>query len=458
LLVRRTHNNTGAVETGVVATRSTTKAEDATADAPVAVAAASAAKVRSEVPSTAVALPETHADSSPPSLAVSRLRAASPLSGAAVSGPVGRSRRRVALLYAEGETGLAAMFKLRTPATRPVEIFGGTAKAVEKVQSGLKWLEIHQFKNGSWSLHDFDRECDRKQRSKGYGSVRSDVAATGFALLPFLGYGHTHRKGDYRELVDRGLKWLVAGQQKSGELTTGKEGNARMYSHGIAAIARCEAYGMTKDPALRGPAQKSIDFIAAAQHRGGGGWRYQPGQPGDTSVFGWQIMALKSAEMAGLKVPDATLSQARKWLQRVEGNGRNRGQAGYTNRNPKLEMTAEAMLCKAYLGAPRNDSTLRAGADHLLKNLPRKNQQTSYYWYYGTQIMFHLQGNYWKQWNGALQNMLIETQRTSGPAAGTWDPRDNWERSGGRIYSTCMRLLMLEAYYRHLPLYQALER
>src|SRR5205823_4456771 len=89
-----------------------------------------------------------------------------------------------------------------------------------------------------------------------------------------------------------------------------------MYAHGLAAIAMCEAYGMTSDPVLRGSAQRAIDFIRAAQSDNGG-WRYQPREGGDTSVVGWQVMALKSGQMAGLIVDDSrnpTLARASRWL------------------------------------------------------------------------------------------------------------------------------------------------
>jgi hypothetical protein len=39
---------------------------------------------------------------------------------------------------------------------------------------------------------------------------------------------------------------------------------------------------------------------------------------------------------------------------------------------------------------------------------------------------------------------------------GTWDPKDQWEKGGGRIYATSLRILMLEVYYRHLLLYQVI--
>jgi hypothetical protein len=76
--------------------------------------------------------------------------------------------------------------------------------------------------------------------------------------------------------------------------------------------------------------------------------------------------------------------------------------------------------------------------------------------------MFHLQGPHWQTWNATTRDLLVNTQQTEGPAAGSWDPerpvKDAWGRSGGRLYVTCLHLLMLEVYYRHLPLYDDLDR
>ena len=213
---------------------------------------------------------------------------------------------------------------------------------------------------------------------------------------------------------------------------------------------------MSQDDSLRDTAQRAIDFIANVQHPKSGGWRYNPGDEGDTSVFGWQIMALKSGQMARLNVPQATLDKAKTWLERVGGQGDQLGRFGYNNRSPRLAMTGEALLSLQYLGSPRNDPRLLGGSDYLARNPPPKD--TSYYWYYATQVMFHMQGDYWRRWNAALRDQLVETQVKTGSMAGTWDPKDNWEKSGGRIYATSLRLLMLEVYYRHLPLYHSLEQ
>jgi len=367
-----------------------------------------------------------------------------------------RPARAPETLYASDSVGLQAMFSMRQGDAKKLilKAYGGNDAALESIQRGLSWLATHQFEDGRWSLHQFDQCCKGHEKCSGHGNIQSDAAATGFALLPFLGDGHTHQSGNYQQIIQRGLDWLVAQQTESGELTTGKEGIGRMYSHAIATIALCEAYGMTKDPKLQEPTQRAVQFIIDAQHEPSGGWRYNPNEHADTSVVGWQVMALKSAEMAGVNLPKNKLNLIDKWLDQVEATGERQGQYGYQDRNPKIAMTAEALLCREYLGMSQDHPSLIKGADYMLEHLPQEGKETSYYWYYGTQTMFHLQGDYWNQWNQALQNLLIETQVKEGALTGTWNPKDEWEQRGGRIYATSLRVLMLEAPYRHLPLYK----
>jgi hypothetical protein len=371
-----------------------------------------------------------------------------------------RLARGPGLLPAEEKVGLQAMFSHRQGDTKlaAVETFGGNDQTLAAVRRGLSWFEAHQHADGYWSFNRFYNQ-EPGQNYSGQGSLQADAAATGFGLLPFLGDGHTHLAGDHQAAVRKALQWLVKHQRPDGDLSWHVEGKWLMYCHAIPAIAVCEAYGMTKDPDLQGPAQRAVDFIVKAQNKALGGWRYQPGVDSDTSVIGWQVMALKSAQMAALSVPDATLGGVRMWLDRVAGNGNERGQFRYQpNGKFTSAMTAEGLLCRQYLGADRTHPQLQAGAAYLLKHLPQNGQENSYYWYYGTQVMYHMQGDYWPQWNTALRDLLVRSQRKEGPLAGTWDPADQYEWQSGRIYGTSLRLLMLSVYYRHLPLYQVLER
>ncbi len=335
--------------------------------------------------------------------------------------------------------------------------FGGNDETLATIHRGLTWIEQHQASDGHWGLHDFHECCRDHQKCDGRGSTNSDAAGTALALLPLLGDGNTHQHGTYKDTVARGIGWLVKQQKPDGNFFTGGEANSLMYSHAIATIAICECYNMSGDLSLRIPAQRGIDFIIASQDLRSGGWRYQPREQADTSVVGWQVMALKSGQMADLNVTPKSLQEAHRWLDSVAGANSQLGQYAYQNGRFNLAMTAEAILCLEYLGQDRSSGSMVQGAKYLVENLPQAGRETSYYWYYATQALFHLQGEPWQQWNAAIHPLLIDSQRKEGPLAGTWDARDQWEQRGGRIYSTSLRLLMLEVYYRHLPIYNVIE-
>ncbi|MBS0210974.1 MAG: hypothetical protein JSS27_18680 [Planctomycetes bacterium] len=357
--------------------------------------------------------------------------------------------------------------------------YGGTEGTERAVELGLAFLARVQSADGSWSLHAFNAGAETGDPS---GMImQSNTAGTGLALLAFLGAGYTHTDGKYRDVVGRGLQHLVSRQKPDGDLFVPLDQrsalNVWLYSHGIASIALCEAYGMTRDAQLRAPAQNALNFIIAAQHPTDGGWRYAPRQGSDTSVSGWQVMALKSGELAGLAVPSTTYAKVSHWLDEAQGAGGDPAHYAYrprstqaSQREPSRVMTAEALLMRQYLGWRRDQPSMVEGARWLGRQLPEygrataarpSGQRDAYYWYYATQVMFQMQGEYWEQWNGALRTLLVDSQVQSGPLAGSWDPArpvpDRWGEFGGRIYITALDLLMLEVYYRHLPIYQTLE-
>jgi len=352
---------------------------------------------------------------------------------------------------------------------------GGSEASERAVEAGLDFLARHQNPDGSWSLHDFWQGRPGYENA-GAGQMHSDTAATGLSLLAFLGAGYTHTDGKYRPVIARGLAYLVGNQVSDGDLFVPQDEksniNVWLYSHGIASIALCEAYGMTRDATLREPAQRALSFIVSAQNPTEGGWRYAPRQGSDTSVSGWQLMALKSGELAGLQVPPECYQRVTAWLDGAQAQA---NPAVYVyrpkakqphQRTPSRVMTAEALLMRQYLGWRRDNPYMQAGADYLRTNLPvwdsaEGPQRDSYYWYYATQVMFQVGGSHWEEWNGRLRALLVDSQVHEGQLGGSWEPLgttpDRWGREGGRIYVTAMHLLMLEVYYRHLPLYQNLE-
>ena len=330
---------------------------------------------------------------------------------------------------------------------------GGTSATEAAVARGLEWLARHQEPAGHWSLHKFNAHPGCTCQNPGQSIT--DAGATALALLPFLGAGQTHIAGMYKDEVRAGLDFLLDNQAPDGDLSTGARGNTRLYTHGQAAIVLCEAYMMSGDQRLKQPAQNAITFIIAAQHHQGG-WRYNPGQPGDTSVVGWQIMALQSARAAGLQVPNSVLQKANQFLNSVQAP--NQLYAYQPRVSPTHVMTAEAILCRYYLGHRRNASTIATGINHLIDNhLPNRSGENIYYLYYGTQVMHHYGGPEWDLWNDQMRELLISTQHSNGHRRGSWTPKENHDRQGGRLYATAMAICCLEVYYRHLPIFRQFE-
>lgn len=336
--------------------------------------------------------------------------------------------------------------------------YGGTEASEAAVALGLEWLAQHQNPDGSWSFDHADGPCKGRCRDAGVFS-NARLGATGMALLPFLGAGVTHRDGKYKKNVQSGLYYLSKHRRttRNGAALTDA---GRFYSHGIATIALCEAYAMTRDRELFAPAQQALDYITYAQDPIGGGWRYEPAQPGDTSVLGWQFMALHSGRMAYLSIPAKTFRGVHHFLDNDQiqyDDG-----AGYNYQHPSPRdnpaTTSIGLLCRMYLGWPRDNAALERGVRRLGEIGP--SPTNIYYNYYATQVLHHYEGELWDQWNKVMREQLIQTQSRDGHEAGSWHfhPGADWPpsgiREGGRMYCTAMSIMILEVYYRHMPLYQ----
>jgi len=370
------------------------------------------------------------------------------------------------------EVASVESFKRRVMRTRgsgaptPAGVVGPETE--EAIERGLRFLAACQTPEGHWSLQGHGEQV----------MLRSDTAATGLCLLSFQGAGYTHMQHQYAAVVASGLQAMVAMQQPDGNLYRREDPisdqNVAFYSHGIAALALCEAYGMTGDESLREPAQAAIDYIVNTQHIERGGWRYQPQVSSDTSVSGWMMMALKSGELAGLTVPQSAYDGIERWLDSAKMSPTRGDRYRYNpfapnttaqrhGRDVTPSMTAVAMLMRMYGGWSREEPDMQSAADYLATYPPAVGDEKTpfrdtYYWYYATQVMFHMGGKHWDDWNQQLKPILIDGQVKSGPQEGSWDPKlpvpDRWSIHAGRLYLTTLNLLSLEVYYRHLPIYE----
>ncbi len=215
---------------------------------------------------------------------------------------------------------------------------GGNEASEKAVEAALKWLARHQNADGGWNLH-LDAPCDGKCT---HGSIHSDpqrAAATGLAILCFLGAGYTHQDGPYQKVVHDGLYYLlqIAKTDKRGAHFHQPIAQFSMYEHGIATLALCEAYQMTNDESLRKCVEDAMYFIFSAQHTDGG-WGYDPKTPGDLSIACWQMMAVKSALASKIRVQMDSIKVFDRFLDSQQSDGG--AMYGYRSTKPRPSTTA----------------------------------------------------------------------------------------------------------------------
>ena len=344
---------------------------------------------------------------------------------------------------------------------------GAGGRVNESITAGLEWLRKHQDEDGRWDCANFMKHDKEGEPCGGPGNPVNDVGVTGLALLAFLGEGNTLKLGTYRHQVRKGVKWLLEQQNENG-LIGSNASQAFAYSHAIATVALCEAYGLSEHRPYKPFAQNAINYITNARNPYGV-WRYQPREvDGDTSITGWMVQALLSAKEFELVVDEAALKNAMVFFEQVTDPGT--GAAGYqkagqgssrpvgkqdTFPTQKTQsLTGVVLLCRFLMHQdPKEFPIMTRSADTILSVPPVWNEKDGsidmYYWYYASYAMFQMGGRHWDAWSKKLTDAALKTQKTAGNEKGSWDPVDPWGEDGGRVYSTATMVLCLEAYFRY---------
>ncbi len=349
---------------------------------------------------------------------------------------------------------------------------GGTEETERAVANGLRYLASRQRRDGSWGSPN---DAHAK-----YRDVR--VGKSGLALLAFLGAGHTPgSSGEYARVSDAAVQWLLAVQ----DADTGHFGDCEAYGHGIATYALAECYALTRDARLGDAVRRAVERILSQQITRGdarsiGGWSYfyPDGAIFDrwprASIAAWQVMALESARLGGIEVPDEAFERAREFLR---GSwDAELGRFRYSHDPQRLRSgyatlpgsTPAALFALSLLGEDLAATRWREAVDFVSGCAPNgyrwEGEQAFveraggnlYFWYYGSLALLRRGGDAWERWNVALKESLPPAQA----ADGSWAPLDVYSQYAGdderdRVYSTAMCVLSLEVYYRYFtPLLQ----
>jgi hypothetical protein len=325
-------------------------------------------------------------------------------------------------------------------------------RVIERVTAStdkaLDWLESKQIKQG-----------------ENTGAWNTNQAFNALAMLAFMSSGHTPGRGKYGDVIEngvvepgvltRGKKYMLSKAQPTGYISSGA-----MYEHGLAALCLAEMYGMDPDPDLEDKLRKAVELIVKTQSPAGG-WRYTPAPTDqDLSVTVMQVVALRAAYNAGIRVPDETLGKAVKYVQSSAQRGPDNkpvGGFGYQGPGQSPQTSAGGTLCLQLLGH-YDDPTIPPTLQFLSK-VPVEwggaNPPYFYYFhYYAIQAFYQAGGKEWNEWHPRVRELLLKHQN----ADGSWDvPAGSSEAqytNGDKVYSTAMATLILDIYRHYLPAYQ----
>jgi hypothetical protein len=330
--------------------------------------------------------------------------------------------------------------------------YGGDAASEAAVEAGLRWLASHQSSDGRWSPRAYpdacghNTPCGLRDRLEKY-----TPGITGLCLLAFLGAGYTWEAGPHPQVVRRAVDWLLEHQDASGFFR-----GSSLYDHGVCTLALGEACAMTGDTRLLKPLERAVAAILATQ-REVGGWYYSPDlEPGrvEFTMSVWNMMALKAASLAGVHVSPETLDRCRVYVRSSTGED---GSVDYGRGSPTPGSTLAGLFARCILAIDDGDAFRKSL--HWADQMPDPplvgphGWMGHYHWYYRTLVSFQIQGSRWRDWNGKFRNELVSMQRRKGHSAGSWELQD--DQKMGPLYATAMSVLMLEVYYRYLPLHSS---
>ena len=329
---------------------------------------------------------------------------------------------------------------------------GGNSNSEQAADRALAWIAMHQYPDGSWRF-SFEKHPNCRGACKNPGTETSDTGATALALLAFMGKGNTHVSGEYQQAVKEGFTYLAS----KGEFNERRGMNFRrgsqhggMYAHAISTLALCEIYELTEDNAFLEPIQECVNYITYNQAPTNGGWRYEPEEPGDTTMTVWMLMALRSAQKAGATVPRSTWANVGKFLDSVSSD--HGALYGYKDNAPRRSTTAVGLFGRMFSGWRRTEDALDKGTSYLHDWGP--SDKDVYYNYYATLVLRHYEGPRWRTWNPKMRDYLISTQAQTGHESGSWFFPGEHNEAGGRLYVTALCAMTLQVYYRYMPLYR----
>ncbi|MGE0143167.1 MAG: prenyltransferase/squalene oxidase repeat-containing protein [Planctomycetota bacterium] len=336
-----------------------------------------------------------------------------------------------------------------------------TPEVRQSVDRGLRYLAERQRADGCWTQDiGFKLNTD-------YSVMAEDaphVGVTALALIAFLAGGHLPGRGEYGEVLERGIDYVLSCEQQNGYIT---DHGSRMYSHAFATLFLAEVYGMTRRADVRRALQASVNIIVDSQNREGG-WRYKPfARESDMSITVCQVLALRSARNVGIAVPARTIREAERYVRKSaqpQRTSRRRG-GGMSPYNDGGAFTYQlrghsratfpltaAGVTTLHAAGIYDDPIIDEAFEYLDSQMPDFNRYYfgHYFFYYGhyyaMQAYYTAGGDRFKNYFRTTRDLLLRRQQANG----------SWQcaTGPGDVFSTAVATLILQIPYQYLPIFQ----
>ena len=344
------------------------------------------------------------------------------------------------------------------------------------IDRALQWLALHQSGDGRWDADGFPSNDPEGAKTDGAGGPEFDVGITSLALLALLGDGNTTERGPYRTNVRRGVRWLCRqqGPETGGIGPIGLD--AYIYCHALATQALVEAAGLSGDHAIRLHAERALSGLHRLRHEFNS-WPYAlQGGPCDISVLVWCAQACHAGDRFGFDPGQVARERRLKWdeLSRifvlamkdpVSGRVGYRERGGRSSRRDDRHaevfpvdanetLTAGGLFAEYLAGAIPGDihNAMPESAELIAGCPPDWDPESGKIdflaWFLASHALFQHGGRHWRDWHAAQGRVLAEHQRSDATFEGSWDPCGVWGDDLGRIGTTALAALTLQAPYR----------
>lgn len=350
-----------------------------------------------------------------------------------VDAPAAQSATTAPVAIPQGEAEAQRPSRAGTSAQNAPSRLEMTPESEEATRRAMRYLASMQNEDGSF----------------GRGRFARHVGITALCGLAFMADGNLPGRGPYGDAVRKALEFVLKNATETG-LLAAENSHGPMYGHGFATLFLGEVYGMTpEDGRVRDALVRAVELIVNSQNEEGG-WRYNPvPYDADVSVTICEIMGLRSARNAGIKVPKATIDRAIAYVrgcQNADGGFRYMTALGAS----AWPRTAAGVASLFYAGIYSDDSIDR-GLTYLQGNATPNgagmSSEAHYFYghYYAVQSMYLAGGAAWQAWWPLIRDELVEKQAEQG----------GWmDYQAGPAYSTAMGLIILQMPQRYLPIFQ----